>query len=90
MPRCNCEHISHFEHEVGTPRGLPAHLYNCAFLAEDIVTIQTAYGPQQVCTACALDCHAHSLDAALTRELVELFRHGLPSVVGTIAKGGTK
>jgi len=66
MPRCDCNHVAHYEHSTGTPLGRPGHLYNCAFLEEDLVEIPSAMGgTTRVCHECALDCHACFLPSLL-------------------------
>lgn len=66
MARCECEHICHYEHEVGTPKGRPGHLYTAGFDADELVAIPSDLGGRiAVCVDCALDCHCHELEDTL-------------------------
>ena len=45
--RCECEHVDHFEGELGS-----CHAYGAEIDLEHMTTIQTPYGDTAVCVDC--------------------------------------
>jgi hypothetical protein len=54
---CECEHVSHFEHDKRSPNGNPTHKYGQKFYEHHMTIVKTEYGTFHVCKDCANDCH---------------------------------
>lgn len=57
---CECEHESHFDHDVKprklSPNGNPNHKYGQMFFERYTKDVSSIFGVQTVCLNCANDC----------------------------------
>ena len=69
LPKCECEHLAHFDRDARTSSMNPGHSYGRRFAPGDMREVRTEFGAFQVCKECSDVCLGSGLVVEPTRFL---------------------